>query len=61
MVEGGDNQLEPCLWCTWSGSWTVTCERYTAKSSRKVLTFDLVGCLGVLLKKLCCAVDLKFG
>ena len=37
---GWDNQLEPCLLCTMSGSGTVSWERETTKLLRRVLTID---------------------
>ena len=61
MVLGGDYQTEPRLLCTMSDSRAATGERSTALLSRKVLTIDLVGRLGVFLEKSCYAVDLKFG
>ena len=47
--------------CTMCGSGTVTCERCTAKLSGKVLTFDLVGRLGVLQKEIVlrCGLEIR--
>ena len=42
MVLDGANQIGAESVCTWSGFGNVTSECQTAKSSRKVLTYDQV-------------------